>query len=590
MGNRERKEAAAQDLLGFEPSEPVEAELGNGTPGRRVDGLIENVGKPPQKFVMRPFWTVDGHVLLGPETEDPQIISSVYMIRVDVCDPDGIDMVYLGSYQLEAQFGGRIDQKMSSGKGEKRTMPRPSVPGIVRSASRAVAPDYRDTEGCARPEKGELHTASRVIRSRNSFKGVDSKTSFPHRMGRGAWTEGFRSKVPDVPKFASTPGEHRGAMTYHLIADNSALQEASRKLRAQSRIALDCEAAGFHRYTDKLCLVQLSTEDETFLFDPFSADPSEVLRPLLEDPEVQVVMHGADFDIRLLHRDLNIRLRGLFDTQTAATLLGAKAIGLASLLEEHLDVKLSKKHQRADWAQRPLPDDLLDYASNDTRYLFSLGDILARGLRDAGREGWAWEEFRSLEEIRWVEDQADPVTRFKGARHLTPRQVTALRTTLSWRDRIAQARDRAPFRVVGDSVLVAIVMERPTSVGEMAALKGMSPRLAQTHGPDLLAELDLVEGLPEAELRPYPRGYRNGPGRLLPEEEALADKVRALRSAKAQELGLEKGVLLSNAQIAEIIRSAPQSVEALKTLPGVRDWQVELLGPEIIQTLKKNGT
>ncbi len=66
-------------------------------------------------------------------------------------------------------------------------------------------------------------------------------------------------------------------------------------------------------------------------------------------------MHGADFDLRLLHRDLGIRLRGLFDTQAAATLLGATSIGLAALLEEHLGVKLSKEHQRADWAQRPLP-------------------------------------------------------------------------------------------------------------------------------------------------------------------------------------------------------------------------------------------
>jgi len=379
-------------------------------------------------------------------------------------------------------------------------------------------------------------------------------------------------------------------MTYHLIDDDSAFHQVSLKLRAQSRIALDCEAAGFHRYSDKLCLVQLSTEDETFLFDPFAADPSEVLRPVLENPEVQVVMHGADFDIRLLHRDLNIRVQGLFDTQAAATLLGAKAIGLASLLEEHLDVKLSKKHQRADWAQRPLPKDLLDYASNDTKHLFSLGDILTRELQEAGREGWAREEFQSLESIRWVQDQVDPITRFKGARHLTPRQVTTLRATLTWRDRIAQARDRAPFRVVGDPVLVAIVMECPTSVHELGALKGMSPRLAQGHGQELLAELRQIEEMPDTDLKPYPRGNRNGPSRLLPEEETLADEIRSLRAAKAQELGLEKGVLLSNAQIGEIVRSAPTTVEAMETLPGIRSWQVHLLGAEILHILNKDGT
>jgi len=377
-------------------------------------------------------------------------------------------------------------------------------------------------------------------------------------------------------------------MTYRLIADDSALLDVSPQLQSQSRIALDCEAAGFHRYTDRLCLVQLSTPGETFLFDPLGADPSGVLRPILEDPEIQVVMHGADFDLRLLHRDLGIRVQGLFDTQAAATLLGATAIGLASLLEEHLNEKLSKEHQRADWARRPLPDGFLDYAANDTRHLLALGETLAGKLDEAGRGSWAREEFRFLETIRWEDDQTDPVTRFKGARHLTPRQVTSLRATLMWRDRIAKARDRAPFRVVGDSVLAAVVMERPGSVGALADLKGMSPHLAQQHGRELLEELVRVEGLPDDDLQPYPRGNRNGPGRLTPEEEALADGIRALRNARSEDLGLEKGVLLSNARISGIIRSAPPSLEALRAIPGVRGWQAEILGAEILRILE-NG-
>ncbi len=380
-------------------------------------------------------------------------------------------------------------------------------------------------------------------------------------------------------------------MTYRLIADDSALLDVSPQLQSQSRIALDCEAAGFHRYTDRLCLVQLSTPEATLLFDPLTADPSDVLRPVLEDPEIQVVMHGADFDLRLLHRDLGIRVQGLFDTQAAATLLGASSLGLASLLGEHLDVELSKEHQRADWAQRPLPEGFLEYAAADTRHLLALGESLARGLDEAGRGSWAEEEFRFLETIRWEEDQTDPVTRFKGARHRTPRQVTALRATLTWRGGIARARDRAPFRVVGDSVLAAVVMARPESLDALADLKGMSPRLAQRHGQVLLEELRKVDGLADSDLQPYPRGNRNGPGRPTPEEEVLAEGVRALRATRAKELGLEKGVLLSNAQIGGIIRSAPHSLEALRAVPGVRGWQAEILGAEILQILgKRIGT
>ncbi len=374
-------------------------------------------------------------------------------------------------------------------------------------------------------------------------------------------------------------------MTYRLIADDSALIEVSEQLRSQTKIALDCEAAGFHRYTDKLCLVQLSTPDETYLFDPLAADPADALRLVLEDPEIQVVMHGADFDLRLLHRDLGIRVRGLFDTQAAATLLGATAIGLAALLENYLGIKLSKEHQRADWAQRPLPDGFLDYAAGDTRHLLDLSEVLTEELRDRGREDWAVEEFRFLEKIRWEEDHTDPVTRFKGARKLMPRQVALLRTALAWRDDVAKEWDRAPFRVVGDQVLAAVVMERPSSQDTLADVKGMSPRLARKHGRGLLGALERVDELPDGDLQPYPRSNRNGPGRFTPEEDALAERVRDLRSARATELGLEKGVLLSNAQISEIIRSGPGTQEALRVVPGLRSWQAEILGEEILRIL-----
>jgi len=374
-------------------------------------------------------------------------------------------------------------------------------------------------------------------------------------------------------------------MSYRLIQDDSGLVEVAAELSNQSRIALDCEAAGFHRYTDRLCLVQLSTPDDTYLFDPLVTNPAGTLGPVLEDPEVRVVMHGADYDVRLLHRDLGIRIRGLFDTQVAASLLGAPALGLAALLETHMGVTLSKEHQRADWAQRPLPEAYLQYAAADTRHLLPLGDILAEQLRQSGREGWALEEFQLLEEIHWEGEDVDPVTRVKGARTLTPRQVAALRTAIEWRDGIARDMDRAPFRVVGDQVLLAVVADRPPSVDALASLKGMSPRLAHRHGKELLEELGRVDLMAEETLRPYPRWNRNGQGRPTPEEEALADKIRGLRTARATGLGLARGVLLSNVQIAEIVRVLPRSLEELLAVPGVRRWQAELIGGDILRIL-----
>jgi ribonuclease D len=376
-------------------------------------------------------------------------------------------------------------------------------------------------------------------------------------------------------------------MSYTFIDTPEALAQAAVGLKGVRRIALDCEAAGFHRFSDRLCLVQLSTPDAHFLLDPLALDLSETLRPILEDPLVQVVMHGPDYDVRLLDRDLDIRLEGLFDTQVAASLLGAPAIGLSSLLEHHLSIKLSKAYQRADWAQRPLTEGMLAYAANDTRHLMALADILLGELEEKGREGWAQEECHFLEAIRWEEDGGDPIIKVKGAKELSAREVTALREALSWRNEIAESKDRAPFRVAGDPVLLSVVLERPGSLDELEEMKGISPRLAKEYGRELLIRLERVDGLPDDELNPYPRFRGNGPGRPTPEEEALANRIRDLRTGKANELGLDRGVLLSNSQIMEIVRQTPRSAEELVGLPGIRRWQAELIGSEILRMVQE---
>lgn len=397
-----------------------------------------------------------------------------------------------------------------------------------------------------------------------------------------------RQGSEDTPWNPKCPGEYGMPMSYELIDTVEGLSRLADFLQGARRIALDLEAAGFHRFSDRLCLVQLSTQEGTHLLDPLALDLRGTLRPLLEDPEIQVVMHGADFDIRLLDRDLDIHLQGLFDTQTAASLLGAQAIGLASLLEEHLGVDLSKKHQRADWAQRPLPKGMLAYAAADTRHLMALADLLRKKLDEKGRLAWAREEFELLEGIRWGEDDSDPVLRVKGARELTPRAVTALREAMTWRDEIARDRDRAPFRVVGDSVLFSVVVERPSSVEELSGMKGISPPLAEQEGADLLARLQRVDTLPEDALLPYPRYRSNGPGRPTPEEEALANRIRDLRTERARALKLDRGVLLSNAQIMEIVRQAPSNQTELNEVPGLRRWQADILGEGILNLLDRS--
>jgi ribonuclease D len=362
------------------------------------------------------------------------------------------------------------------------------------------------------------------------------------------------------------------------------------ELAGTKRLGLDCEAAGFHRYSDRLCLLQVSTERTTYVIDPLAFDASAVLRAALEDPGITIVMHGADFDLRLLRRYLGIQLRGLFDTQIAAQLLGEETLGLAGLLEARFGVRLSKKYQRADWAERPLSEGMLEYAADDTRYLMPLADQLREQLVAANRLAWAEEEWRALEIAAGgpVEpsEPEDPVVRIKGARHLSARQVTALREALAWRDEIARTRDRALFRVIAEEPLVEAVAAWPKTVDELTSIKGFPARLAEEEGAELVRRLARVAGLADHELEAYPRGTRRGPGRTTPEMEALAEKLKNVRNRKADELRLPRGTLLSNGVILAVARAMPRSLEALQAVDGMRRWKMDLLGNDLLAVIK----
>lgn len=377
-------------------------------------------------------------------------------------------------------------------------------------------------------------------------------------------------------------------MTPEFIDDGRQAADAIGELTEEPSLALDLEAAGFHRYSDRLCLIQISTRaGRDVVLDPLAAEMGDLLRPLLENPDQTVYMHGGDYDLRLLDRDLGIHPKGVFDTQVAAALLGVEGIGLAALLDKHFGVRLSKKYQRADWARRPLGAEMLEYAASDTRYLHELADILGGQLEETGRAAWAEEEFRLLETIRWSGDEpGDPVTRVKGAHRFETREVARLREALAWRDGIARSQDRAPFRVAPDSALIQVATNPPSSVSELSGMKGMNRRVAKESGQDLLARLRAVDALPESELQGYPPRERTGPGRPPPEVEELANRLKRIRNRVADELGLDRGVLMPNAALLDVARSAPETAEGFRQVDGVKGWQAAVVAPAMLPLLQ----
>ncbi|MGH7658549.1 MAG: ribonuclease D, partial [Gemmatimonadales bacterium] len=259
------------------------------------------------------------------------------------------------------------------------------------------------------------------------------------------------------------------------IESETALKQLFRDLKKAPSIALDTEAASFHKYKDRIYLLQLSTPAITAVIDPLAVTDLSALGKLLVDPDVEVVFHDADYDLRLLDRDYGFRVSNIFDTRIAAQLLNEPGVGLGALLEKYVGVKPDKRFQRADWSARPLTEAMLHYAATDTMHLLDVRDILREQLRGRNRLSWAQEEFRSLESIRWTRPAADPdrFWRLKGAKALRGRSLAVLRELHEWRERVAKRADRAPFRIMNNEALIILAREQPRTMEALKKIRGV---------------------------------------------------------------------------------------------------------------------
>lgn len=365
-------------------------------------------------------------------------------------------------------------------------------------------------------------------------------------------------------------------MALPLIASREGLEAVARRLAGASRLALDTEAASFHRYVDRVYLVQLATSEEVALIDPLRVGDLGALGVPLGDAQIEVVLHDADYDLRVLDRDYGIRIRNLFDTRIAAQLAGEPVAGLGALIERHFGLKLNKKLQRADWSRRPLSDEMLAYAADDVRHLLSLRDILEERLREKGRLEWAQEEFRRLESVRWSgSEDAERYLRIRGAATLTPRSLAVLRALYAWRDATAKKLDRAPFRVMPNTALLAVAQVHPRTLDELGRTNGFPASLVGRYGNAVLAAVERGLAVPEHEL---PRPARRARPRPDPLYDQRLERLKELRNQRAHEVGLAPGLVCPNATLQALARAMPEDDSSLKKVSELRDWQREVLG------------
>jgi ribonuclease D len=377
--------------------------------------------------------------------------------------------------------------------------------------------------------------------------------------------------------------EGSSAASFVYLDTVPAVEQLTARIAGVKELALDTEGASFHRFVDRIYLLQLSTRDTHAVIDPLSIGQPTGLGRLLEDPSVEVVFHDADYDLRLLEQDYGWKIKHIFDTRIAAQLLGYTAFGLAALLERFFDVKLDKKHQRADWSMRPLTADMLDYAAQDTRYLLELKDRMSAELEKAGRMAWAREEFALLEGTRWADEEPGMgFLKLKGARDLSRRELAVLRELVPWRDSVARQMDRATFRVLGNEQLLDISRTQPRTRDALAKVKGMPRGILDQRGAELLDAVTRALEVPETELPRFPKAAK------WDRDSEFDTRVSALKTARdeaAKRLSLDPGVLCSRDRMEAVARRNPATVDELMEVTELRRWQARELGEAFVAAL-----
>jgi ribonuclease D len=273
------------------------------------------------------------------------------------------------------------------------------------------------------------------------------------------------------------------------VSGPDALEDLGRRLSVEPVVALDTESNSFHAYRERVCLIQISIPGADFIVDPIAVDVGPLGAVL--GGERELVLHGADYDVRCLRREYGWDLGRIFDTMVAARRLGSKELGLAALVQANFGVRLTKEHQRADWARRPLTREQLRYAAMDTHFLLPLHASLSGSLRERGMEEEARREFDRIAAAKAHARVFDPEgwRKLKGARDLDAEGKKVLRALWIAREARASALDRPPFKVVPETAMVELARTRPHDEHRVRAVPGITPRVMEQAGEAILGAL-----------------------------------------------------------------------------------------------------
>lgn len=357
-------------------------------------------------------------------------------------------------------------------------------------------------------------------------------------------------------------------MTVLFIDSDKALDQFCSDIQHSTWLAVDTEFLRERTYFPQLCLIQIANDDIIACVDPLAIADLNPLLDLLYQPHITLVFHAARQDLELLYLLRKKLPQNLFDTQLAATILGdGDQIGYGNLVKQRLNVNLDKAHSRADWTQRPLNAEQLEYAADDVRYLRDLYHQMTAELEQQQRTQWLKEDFDALSEVdNYVADPETIWRKIRGAGKLKGIQLAVLQQLAFWREQRAVDRNRPRRWILKDEVMLDLARFAPEKIDKLSQIRGLEARDIDRNGKAIIEVISQAKQIPPEQwpvlLKPEP---------LTNQQEALIDALMALLRKFCDDQSITPIAVASRKDIEKLVRGE-------KDLPLLHGWRFQIVG------------
>ena len=343
-------------------------------------------------------------------------------------------------------------------------------------------------------------------------------------------------------------------------------------------IAVDTEFVRDKTYYPKLCLIQIASPTTLACIDPIALQDLSALKPILSNPAQVKVFHAARQDLEILYSELGVMPDPIFDTQLAATLLGlGEQIGYGNLVKAYLNINLAKQHARADWEQRPLNTEQLEYAADDVRYLIQMYPRILADLDKHGRRDWLRDDFSELADPALYQVELDEQwQRVSGNQKLRRKQLAVLQELCIWREQTAMAKDKPRKWILADNLLIAIAMQTPDNMSKLSKIRGLIETTINKQGSAIINAVKKALAKPE-EQWPQPRKRRQ----LDKNQDATIDALMAIAKLKALEHSITISAIVTRNELEKLLLDE-------KHLPILTGWRYNLVGKSLVQFIESN--